>query len=219
MQLTLSPADQQRALAILKQPQTALSFADRYWVDRTSDPPGTRSRAGHALLGALVRAGLVRRLGTGTSYDHFLAGPPDAQTETPAAVVDVPIVSTPVDGVTYDVITFTGLRINGVPVPDDGRIRDVIEGWLYYLIEQGDGGHLTPMPDGSQPWLPPEGMPVRLDQAAHALWVMQQRCQRLEQIRYELGVRGPGDERVQRQPPPPPQSARVPSGRGGALGR
>src|SRR5271166_976824 len=68
-----------RAIRILKHPMTALEFADAFWPDRINDrrrsrsKPGSRSRAGHALLHALTARGIVCRSDNGDSKSATFA--------------------------------------------------------------------------------------------------------------------------------------------------
>jgi hypothetical protein len=79
--LDLSPEYIARVTAILTRPMTALEFADAFWPNRVKRKPGIRSRAGHALLNALVRQGLARRKKSkkGTQDTFVLAGAQHAE--------------------------------------------------------------------------------------------------------------------------------------------
>jgi hypothetical protein len=69
--LDLSPEYIARVTAILTRPMTALEFADLFWPERVKRKPGIRSIGGHALLNALVRNGLVKRVKSKQGPDTF----------------------------------------------------------------------------------------------------------------------------------------------------
>ena len=101
--------------------------------------------------------------------------------------LDLELCAQPVEGVVYDPVSFGGLRLNGVLLPEDGRTQDGMELILENVITGGRDSLLLPA-DGTQTWIPAAGLPIRFDQAAHGLWVMRQRKLRLAQMRRELGI-------------------------------
>lgn len=188
--LNLSEATIARALRILAQPQHALSFSAAMWPDRETDPAASRSRASHALFGELIRRGLVRRLGSGSPHDAFIAERNGANGHGDAWGPDVGLCAQPVEGVVYDPVSFGGLHINGVLIPEDGPTRDGMQLCLENTVKGGRDSLLLPY-DATQTWIPATGLAIRFDQAAHGLWAMRQRELRLAQMRRELGIEQP----------------------------
>ncbi len=160
------------------------------WPDRETEPSASRSRASHALFGELIRRGLVRRLGSGSPHDAFIAEKNGANGHGDALGLDVGLCAQPVEGVGYDPVSFGGLHINGVRIPEDGPTQDGMQLCLENTVQGGQDSLLLPS-DGTQTWIPATGLPIRFDQAAHGLWVMRQRKLRLAQMRRELGIEEP----------------------------
>lgn len=153
-----------RAMTILARPVTALAFADGFFSGRANEPPGSRSRRGHALLGGLVRAGLVRRKANGgPSHDLFVVATSAGASPPPTAHVTLParpdlhaFGSVPVAGVEDD--AQGNVRLHGVSlalrgkdeaselrVLDLGRLVgvDFCEAVLVPIVSRGETWHLA----------------------------------------------------------------------------
>jgi hypothetical protein len=70
--LDLSPEYIARVTTILTRPMTALEFADLFWPERKHRTSAQRSQGGHALLNALVRKGLIKRVKNKQGPDTFI---------------------------------------------------------------------------------------------------------------------------------------------------
>lgn len=144
MQIQLSPADEARALEILRIPRTAIQFAEDYFEDAADDEPGRKSRRGHAFLGAFVRSGKARRISEG-GIDVFVAVPAPVTSPYARPAVSPELQVDPATGQVFERRAVGRLATSDQP-EDDGELQvDPETGTVSRVVRQVIGQAQIPV--------------------------------------------------------------------------